>query len=58
MAEEQQKGRGKRFIKVTDREGNEFVCPINALRNPDELSEEEKARCIDAASPRGLVSGF
>jgi hypothetical protein len=45
-----------RFVWVKDKEGNEFVCPVNALRNPDELTEEEKSRCMDAASPRGLVS--
>ena len=56
MAEEQAKGLNKRFVRVTDRDGNEFVCPISALRNPEELSDEEKARCIDAAAPRGLVS--
>ena len=56
MAEEQVKAPNKRFIKVKDRDGNEFVCPISALRNPEELSDEEKARCIDAAAPRGLVS--
>ncbi len=45
-----------RFVWVKDKEGNEFVCPISALRNPDELTEEEKSRCMDAAQPRGLVS--
>ena len=45
-----------RFVRVKDREGNEFVCPARALMNPDELTEEEKSRCVDAAPPRGLVS--
>ena len=58
MASEQDQGRKSRFVWVTDREGNQFVCPLNALRNPDELTEEEKARCIDAKTPRGLVSSL
>jgi hypothetical protein len=46
----------ERFVRVKDRQGHEFVCPIAALKHPDELSEEEKAACVDAAPPRGLVS--
>ena len=46
----------ERFVWVKDKEGNEFVCPIKALKDPSELTEEEKARCVDAAAPRGLVS--
>lgn len=45
-----------RFVWVKDREGNEFVCAIDALKDPDELTEEEKSRCMEAAGPRGLVS--
>lgn len=45
-----------RFVWVKDKEGNEFVCPASALRRPDELTDEEKSRCVDAAQPRGLVS--
>ncbi len=48
----------RRFVWVKDREGNEFVCPIEALKNPEELSDAEKARCVDAIQPRGLVAGF
>ncbi len=51
--EEEKKGR---FVWVKDKEGNEFVCPVNALKDPDSLTEEEKARCVDVAAPRGLVS--
>jgi hypothetical protein len=45
-----------RFVWVKDREGNEFICAIDALKDPNELTEAEKARCVDAAAPRGLVS--
>ncbi|MFZ7125506.1 MAG: hypothetical protein ACOWWM_05040 [Desulfobacterales bacterium] len=46
----------ERFVFVKDRDGNEFVCPIDSLKNPEELTEDEKAACMDAAPPRGLVS--
>ncbi len=46
----------KRFVLVKDGEGNEFVCPVKALKSPGELTEEEKAACVDAVAPRGLVS--
>lgn len=45
-----------RFVWVKDREGNEFVCPASSLKDPGDLTEEEKALCVDAAGPRGLVS--
>jgi hypothetical protein len=43
------------FVWVKDRDGNEFVCPIHALKDPDNLTEEEKAKCIEAVEPR--ISG-
>jgi hypothetical protein len=46
----------ERFVLVKDGAGNAYVCPINALKNPNELTEEEKAACVDAVAPRGLVS--
>lgn len=50
MANRENTGDKKRLIRVMDRNGTEFVCPANALKNPDELTEEEKARCVDALS--------
>lgn len=47
---------GDRLVWVKDREGNEFVCPIHALKDPDNLTDEEKARCVDAKGPRGLAT--
>ena len=34
--------RGELFVRVKDRSGEEFVCPLKALRNPKELSPEER----------------
>jgi hypothetical protein len=51
-----EKEKKERLVWVKDSSGNEYVCPINALKDPSTLSEEEKARCVDVAAPRGLVS--
>jgi len=48
MVEEKARKMKDRFVWVKDKEGKEFVCPIDALKNPDELTEEEKAHCIDS----------
>ena len=51
-----EKEKKERLVWVKDKAGNEFVCPLKALKNPSELSEEEKTMCVDVAAPRGLVS--
>lgn len=38
-----------RYVFVKDRDGNEYVCKVDALKNPDELTEEEKAACFEAS---------
>ena len=52
MEKKEKTGRLKdRFVWVKDRDGNEFICPIHALKDPENLTEEEKAKCIDAVQP-------
>ena len=53
MTEESTK-RKDRFVRVTDKTGKEYVCLADMLRNPEELTEEEKARCYDAKPPYGF----
>jgi hypothetical protein len=38
------------LVWVKDNAGNRFLCPLNALRNPNSVSEEEKRNCVDDAS--------
>jgi hypothetical protein len=52
MAPEKSRKLKDRFVWVTDREGNEYVCAIDALQNPDNLTEEEKSRCYSAKPPQ------
>jgi hypothetical protein len=41
------------LVWVKDNAGNRFLCPMDALRDPNSLSEEEKKNCVDDA-PRLL----
>ncbi|MBI5585021.1 MAG: hypothetical protein HY892_14510 [Deltaproteobacteria bacterium] len=42
--------RGEVFVRVKDLSGEEFVCPLKALRNPQDLSPEELELCVDSAT--------
>ena len=35
------------FVKVRDMAGNEFVCPLNELRNVKNVSDEELENCFE-----------
>lgn len=38
------------LVWVKDGMGNRFLCPMDALRDPNHVSEEEKENCVDDAS--------
>jgi hypothetical protein len=38
------------LVWVKDGAGNRFLCPMDALRDPNSVSEEEKETCVDDAS--------
>lgn len=35
------------FVKVKDMAGNDFVCPLNELRDPKSISETELENCFE-----------
>jgi hypothetical protein len=35
------------YVRVQDRGGNEFICPLESLKDPDKASEDELANCVD-----------
>lgn len=37
------------YVRVKDGTGTEFLCPIDALVDPKDASEEEMANCVDSA---------
>lgn len=41
---------GQPLVWVKDNAGNRFLCDMGALRDPNSVSEEEKASCVDDAS--------
>jgi hypothetical protein len=38
------------LVWVKDNAGNRFLCPLDALVDPNSLSEKEKMNCVDDAS--------
>lgn len=38
------------YVRVKDFAGNEFVCPIDSLKNPKDVSEKELENCVDDAT--------
>lgn len=38
------------YVRVKDGSGQEFVCPLTALRNPADLSPAESEHCVDSAT--------
>jgi hypothetical protein len=38
------------LVWVKDKAGNMFFCPVDALRDPNSVTEEEKRTCVDDAS--------
>ena len=46
----------QRFVWVKDKAGNEYVCRIEDLENPKNISDEDLKNCMDDAS-RGIAIG-
>lgn len=38
------------YVRVKDAKGNEFVCPLAALKDIREASEDELESCVDDAT--------
>lgn len=36
------------FIRVEDRAGNQYICPLEALKDPAHATEEELRNCFDS----------
>jgi hypothetical protein len=37
------------WVRVKDDAGNEFICPLNALKDRQSATEEELDNCVDDA---------
>jgi len=46
----------KRFVRVKDKAGNEYVCRVDDLQDPKRVDEDDLKNCLDDAS-RALPIG-
>jgi hypothetical protein len=46
------------YVRVKDYAGNEFVCPIDALKNPKDVSEDELENCVDDATVNRYIGNI
>jgi hypothetical protein len=35
------------YIRVKDETGNDYVCPIDSLTDPEKVTQEELENCVD-----------
>lgn len=38
------------YVRVHDKTGKEYICPLDALRDPNDCTEEELKNCLDSAA--------
>jgi hypothetical protein len=57
MSDEKATGRTP-FVWVKDKAGNEFICQMDALKDPKHATPEELKNCVDdAKSPQPYAGG-
>ncbi len=37
-----------KYLKVKDAAGNEYLCPLDALKSLDKATDEDLANCVEA----------
>jgi hypothetical protein len=35
------------YVRVKDQMGNDFICPVGSLIDPEKATEEELENCVD-----------
>jgi hypothetical protein len=45
--DEYKKGGYESMVWVQDKEGKQFSCYLGGIKDPENLSEEEKAKCMN-----------
>ncbi len=38
------------WVRVKDYEGNDFICPLSALKDAGQATDEELDNCVDSAT--------
>lgn len=58
MADEKAQAGRIPFVWVKDKAGNEFICQMDALKDPKKATAEELKNCVDdAKSPQPFAGG-
>jgi len=39
----------KKYVRLKDKSGSEFLCPLDALKSIKDATEEELAECVEEA---------
>jgi hypothetical protein len=39
----------KKYVRLKDNAGSEFLCPLDALKSVKDATEEELAECVEEA---------
>jgi len=47
MAQDEKTDKKKNYVYVKDEDGVEYVCRLEDLKRADQLSEEEKEKCMN-----------
>ncbi len=50
--------RGQVLVRVTDRAGNAFYCPLGALKDPGTVPDEALEDCVDDATVERYAGDF
>jgi len=45
------------FVRVKDNAGNEFLCPMDALKDSKDATPEELENCVDDAKNPSTLGG-
>ena len=43
----QTKDKKPKYLRVKDREGNEFLCPLESMKRVEEATEDELEECVE-----------
>jgi hypothetical protein len=46
------------YVRVKDQTGNDFICPIESLIDPEKATEEELENCVDGGVVRRYVGNI
>jgi hypothetical protein len=48
----------QQHVWVKDKAGNEYICPVEALKDPKNATDEELKNCVDDGSvPQATAGG-